>query len=363
MALKILSPDITHKSDVGGVLLNIESGQLLRYAAEGMRSRLQRLQPDARLQGFTVQSMADRPGAHELIVGATTDNIFGPVLLFGKGGTAVEVVDDKAVALPPLNMMLADELMSRTDIYRELQGYRSTPAADLDAIRLTLLKVSQIIIDHPAVQELDINPLFADSQGVLGLDARIRVKASDDKGSERLAIRPYPQELEEPVELKDGRQLLLRPIRPEDEAAHRELFGHLSPDDRYFRFFRAMGNIEHDQLARFTQIDYDREMAFIASESDSNGETRTLGVVRAVTDADNQTAEFAIVVASDLHNQGLGYRLLEKMIRYCRERGTRYMVGQTLSGNARMCRLAETFGFETRYHSDGTVQLSLSLQA
>ncbi|MDZ7737065.1 MAG: bifunctional acetate--CoA ligase family protein/GNAT family N-acetyltransferase [Gammaproteobacteria bacterium] len=362
VALKILSPDITHKSDVGGVLLNIESDKLLQYAAEGMLSRMKRLQPDARIEGFSVQQMSDRPHAHELIIGATTDNIFGPVVLFGKGGTAVEVVNDKAVALPPLNMMLAEDLMSRTRIYRELRGYRDTEAADLDAIRLTLLKISQLIIDHPEIQELDINPLFADSKGVLALDARIKVARTDKPGTERLAIRPYPQELEEWTTAANGRKVLLRPIKPEDEAAHHELFRRLSPQDVYFRFFRAIGDIQHDQLARFTQIDYDREMAFIATAVGEDGQAETLGVARAVSDADNNEAEFAIVIASDSQGSGLGYKLLDKLIRYCRKRGMKRIVGVTLADNNNMRRLAKRFGFQEHFCTDNTVQLRLDLE-
>ncbi len=362
VALKILSHDITHKSDVGGVLLNIESDKLLQYAAEGMLSRIQRLQPAARIEGFSVQQMSNRPNAHELIIGVTTDNIFGPVVLFGKGGTAVEVVNDKAVALPPLNMALAEELMARTNIYRELQGYRNTAAADLEAVRLTLLKVSQIIIDHPEIQELDINPLFADSKGVLALDARIKVARTDKTRATHLAIRPYPQELEEWVTTNSGRRILLRPIKPEDELAHHELFKRLSPHDVYFRFFRAVGDIQHDQLARYTQIDYDREMAFIATTGDHDKQAETLGVVRAVSDANNHEAEFAIVIASDFQGNRLGSILMEKLIRYCRARGTRRLVGQTFTDNTKMRRLAETFGFEMHYSGDGTVHLSLDLQ-
>lgn len=362
VALKILSPDITHKSDVGGVLLNIESAQLLRYAAEGMLSRMHRLQPEARIEGFTVQQMSNRPGAYELIIGATTDRIFGPVLLFGKGGTAVEVINDQAVALPPLNMVLADELMARTNVYRELQGYRDTAAADLDAIRQTLLKVSQMVIDHPEIQELDINPLFADTKGVLALDARIKVSHSDKHGAEHLAIRPYPQDLEEWTTTGTGERILLRPIKPEDEPAHHELFRRLTPEDVYFRFFRAMGDIEHSQLARFTQIDYDREMAFIATTGAQDGSAETLGVARAVSDADNNEAEFAIVVASDVQGSGLGRKLMEKLIRYCREHGTRRMVGQTLTDNVKMRRLAESFGFEVHYTEDDLLELRLDLQ-
>lgn len=362
VVLKVLSPDITHKSDVGGVLLNISTRQLLRYSAEGMLATLRRNCPDARIEGFTVQAMSRRPDAYELIVGMTTDPIFGPVLLFGRGGTAVEVVSDKAVALPPLNMQLATDLMERTRIYRELQGYRDTPGVDMESLHLTLLKVSQLIIDHPQIAELDINPLFADQEGVIAVDARIGIKTTQTKGAQRLAIRPYPQELEESVALNDGEEVLLRPIRPEDEAAHHELFRRLTPQDIYFRFFRAMGDIEHRQLARYTQIDYDREMAFIATRAVPEQESETLGVVRAVSDADGIEAEFAILVRPDLQGSGLGRQLMEKLIRYCREYGIQRLVGVTLIENRGMRRLAEKYAFQEHFCTDGTVQLRLDLQ-
>ena len=361
VALKILSPDITHKSDVGGVLLDIESEQLLRYAAEGMLARIERHRPGARIQGFSVQKMAERPGAYELIIGAATDPIFGPILLFGRGGTAVEVVDDKAVALPPLNTILADDLMQRTRIYRELRGYRDRPAVDLAAVREVLIKVSQLLIDYPEVQEVDINPLFADPKGVLALDARLHIAKPARAGTARLAIRPYPQELEEWLTLGDGEQVLLRPIRPEDEPAHHELFQRLSQKDVYFRFFRAINDLDHRQLARYTQIDYDREMAFIATTGGEHPET--LGVVRAVADADNNVAEFAIVIRSDRQGIGLGHRLMEKLIRYCREHGTRRLVGETLMDNQAMIRLARRFGFEVSFKEEYYVDLSLDLEA
>ena len=359
VALKILSPDISHKSDVGGVLLDIESVQLLRYAAEGMLARIQRQQPGARIRGFSVQKMVQWPGAYELILGATTDPVFGPVMLFGRGGTAVEVAADKAVALPPLNMALADDLIRRTHVYRELRGYRDRPAIDLDAVKLTLLKASQIIIDHPEVQELDINPLFANTKGILALDARIAVAKAARSGAARLAIRPYPRELEEWLTLKDGERILLRPIRPEDEPAHHELFRRLSQKDVYFRFFRAINDLDHRQLARYTQIDYDREMAFIATTDGERPET--LGVVRAVADADNHTAEFAIVIRSDHQGVGLGHTLMDKLIRYCSGRGLQRLVGETLLDNQPMIKLARNFGFEVRYPGEHYVDLELDL--
>lgn len=345
VAIKIMSPDITHKSDIGGVVLDLETRDSVRTACEQMLARVAKLQPEAQVTGFTVQSMARRPGAHELIVGVANDATFGPVMLFGEGGKAVEVIGDRAVALPPLNMVLARELISRTRISKLLQGYRDEAPADLDAICQTLIQVSQLVTDLAEVVELDINPLFADSKGVLALDARIRVEPSALSGPQRLAIRPYPKELEERVTIEGGLELLVRPIRPEDEPAHQDFVAKLTPEDIRFRFFGLVRDFPHSQMARLTQIDYDREMAFIARKT-GDGPTETVGVVRAVLDADNETAEFAIVVRSDMKGLGLGNALLEKMIRYLTSRGTPLIIGQVLKDNQAMLGLARSFGFE-----------------
>ncbi len=364
VVVKVLSPDITHKSDVGGVVLDLNSPEETRQAAQNIQDRVGRTYPDARMDGFTVQKMMRRPGAHELIVGVATDSVFGLVILFGEGGTAVEVIADRAVTLPPLNMNLARNLIENTRIFRRLQGYRDRPAADLDAICLTLIKVSQLISDVPEIVELDINPLFADSHGVLAVDARIKLDPQQKRGPHRLAIRPYPKELEEPFTLTSGETVLLRPIRPEDEPKHYDFVSRLTPEDIRFRFFGLVKELPHDQMARLTQIDYSREMAFIArGDMDKDGEEETLGVVRTVTDADNERAEFSIVVRSDLKGSGLGVALLEKMIRYCRSRGTRLMVGQVLKDNTRMLHFCENLGFErVRVLDEEVVELELALQ-
>lgn len=352
VALKVLSEQVSHKSDVGGVVLDLDSADAVRNAAAGIRARVAEIYPDAAAPGFTVQKMARMKGAQELIIGATTDPIFGPVLLFGQGGTAVEVIADRAVALPPLNMSLARELIKRTRIYRLLKGYRDTPAADLDAICLTLIKVAQLMIDLPEVVELDINPLFAGPEGVLALDARIRVAPAECSGPERLAIRPYPQELEERFRLANGRDVLLRPIRPEDEAAHYAFLDKLAPQDIYYRFFGVISSrMSHNEMARLTQIDYDREMAFIATGKDEHGQLETLGVVRSLTDPDNTVAEYAIIARSDLKGQGLGRKLMQKMIDYCRRRGTREIIGQILPDNRPMISLALALGFSAEHDS------------
>ncbi|MBC8338252.1 MAG: bifunctional acetate--CoA ligase family protein/GNAT family N-acetyltransferase [Alphaproteobacteria bacterium] len=362
VALKILSPNISHKSDVGGVRLFLETPEAVEAAAEAMLTTIPVRQPSASLEGFTVQRMAERPGALELILGVATDPIFGPVILFGQGGIAVEVIGDRAVALPPLNMVLARELISRTRVSKLLRGYRDQPAADLDAICLTCMQISQLIEDIPEIVELDINPLFADENGVLALDARIGVALTVHDESRRLAIRPYPEELEEPFTLRSGREVLLRPIRPEDEPEHHTFISKLTPDDIRFRFFGLIHELPHTQMARYTQIDYDREMAFIASAPKDGGGRETLGVVRIFTDPDNQEAEFAIVVRSDLKGQGLGTKLMKKIIAYCRDRGTKAIVGQVLEENEAMRRLARSIGFKSKtILGEGIVEVTLPL--
>ncbi len=356
VALKILSPDISHKSDVGGVDLFLDTAEAVTASAERMFKIIGEKFPDARIEGFTVQRMADRAKAHELIVGVTCDAIFGPVILFGQGGTAVEVIADRAVSLPPLNMHLARDLVSRTRVWRLLQGYRDRPPVDMDALCLTLVQISQMIVDIPEIMELDINPLLADENGVLALDARIRVARPTGDRSRDLAIRPYPAELEEPFTLHNGLEVLLRPIRPEDEPEHREFLGRLTPEDIRFRFFGLVREFPHSEIARLTQIDYDREMAFIASAPKADGSgSETLGVVRTVTDPDNETCEFAIIVRSDLKGQGLGYKLLEKMIGYCRARGTKTMAGQVMAGNHPMLDMVRALGFRVKRLEDEPV--------
>ena len=361
VALKILSESISHKSDVGGVVLDIDTPEKAREAAQQMTERVNEIRPDAKLNGFTVQAMARRPGAHELIVGAMTDPTFGPTLLFGEGGVAVEVIADKAVALPPLNVNLARTLVERTRISRRLSGYRDRPPANLEAIYRTLMQVSQLVCDLPEVVELDINPLFADEHGVLALDARFRVQGATTSGPERLAIRPYPKELEEQVDL-NGERIVLRPIRPEDEPEHQAFLDSCDARDIRFRFFGLVRGFTHTQLARFTQIDYDREMAFIATRESPDAKHQTLGVVRAIADPDNEHAEFAIIIGSGLKGKGLGRALLEKIIRYCKARGTRELVGEVLAENAPMLGLAKRLGFKSHRSDDGVVNVRLALQ-
>lgn len=357
VALKILSPDINHKSDVGGVLLDLESESAVLESAQAMQRRLRTVAPQARLRGFTVQQMARRPNAQELIIGVSTDPVFGPVILFGQGGTAVEVLADSAVQLPPLNMVLARDLVSRTRVFRLLQGYRNQPPADINAVCEVLLRISELVSDLPEVLELDINPLLTDHSGVLALDARVKLGPAR---ANRLAIRAYPDELEEVVSWQ-GEQVLLRPIRPEDGEAHVRFFQQLSSEDVRLRAFSALPELLPSQVARLTQIDYEREMAFIATRPTADGAHETLGVVRAIADPDNQCAEFAIIVRSDLKGHGLGRLLMNKIIAYSRQHGTRQMMGVALAHNRGLIRLARSLGFVVERSPDGDDMVEMRL--
>ena len=345
VALKILSPDISHKSDVGGVALDLAGPAAVRDSAATMLDRIAKAQPDARLNGFSVQPMIHRPRAFELILGIVDDAQFGPVVLFGQGGTAVEIIKDKALGLPPLNMRLAREMMSRTRIFQLLQGYRGLPAANLDAIALTLIRVAQLAIDIPEIVELDINPLLSDEYGVVALDARIKVAAATGPATQRLAIRPYPKDLEETIPLGDGRTLLLRPILPEDEPALQAAFATLTPEEVHLRFFVGMSTLSHMMAARFTQIDYDREMALILTEPGIAGKTHIHGVVRIIADPDNERAEYAIIVHHDMTGMGLGVMLMRRIIDYARSRGIKEIYGDVLSANRTMLKLCRALGF------------------
>ena len=366
VVLKILSPDISHKTDVGGVVLDLRSPEAVARAAHDMRERASRERPDARLDGFTVQEMVPTRNAYELIVGLTEDPQFGPAVLFGAGGVAVEVVNDTALALPPLNMALANEVMRRTRIYSQLIGFRDRPPAALEAIALTLVKVSRLVTDLGEITELDINPLVADSERVIALDARIGVSAAADgrKPEDRLAIRPYPKELEEIVELGDGRTLLVRPVRPEDEPMFHDAFGRLTPEAVRLRFFAPMKALSHEMAARLTQIDYDREMALVLTDPGPPGQSRGYGVSRIVADPDNERAEFAVVIVSDMTGAGLGALLMRRIIDYAKSRGIQEIYGDVLSENAGMLKLCRVLGFSLHHEADepGVVRASLALR-
>jgi acetyltransferase len=361
VALKIVSPQVIHKSDVGGVVLGLASAQEVRAACAAMRERVRAKLPQAQLEGFTVQAMAQRRGALELIVGISSDPVFGPVLLLGEGGTQVEIRQNHAVALPPLNAALADDLVQRSGLSPLLAGHRGRPAADAAALQSALLKVSQLACDLPWVRELDINPLLVDEHGVLAVDSRVRLRVVEP-GEDRLAIRPYPAELEERV-LLGASELLLRPIRPEDGLRLLDFYADASPHDLRLRFFMARREVPRSELARYSQIDYDREMTFVAlAPADASGSQAMAGEVRAVCDPDNERAEFAIQVARDWQGRGLGRILMDKLLRYLRSRGTAEVVGECLLENTAMAALAREMGFEVAAGSGDGLALRLPLR-
>ena len=345
VALKIVSAQIQHKSDVGGVVLDLSQPETVAAEAAAMVARVRELRPNARLDGFLVEPMVRRRDSWELILGATLDPQFGPVLLFGQGGTAVEVVRDQSLELPPLNLHLARALIDRTRIARLLRGYRDRPAADLDALALTLLKVAQLVADLAEVIELDINPLLADADGVLALDARVRIAPATTSGAARLAIRPYPRELEETLTLADGRQLLLRPILPEDEPALRRAFADLTPEQRQTHFSAALRTVAEIDAARFTQIDYDRDLALIVTTAGIPGQTPISGIARLLIDPNRERAEFAILLHPAISGQGLGGLLVARLIAQARGQGLAEIHGEVARDNHAMLRLAEKLGF------------------
>jgi acetyltransferase len=347
IVIKIYSEDISHKSDIGGVHLGLRTPQEARRAAEKMERRAAALRPDARLQGFTVQEMIVRPKAHELLLGVYEDRLFGPMILFGAGGTATEIIRDNAVALPPLDIELARDLMEQTRIFKLLEGYRDRKPADLKAIGEALVRLSQLVVDCPAVKELDINPLLADENGVVALDARIRIDPSevDQEGpNQRLAIRPYPDQWERWIETAEGERILIRPIRPVDEHLYADFVAKLSPEDIRFRFLTPRKEFSHKFIARFTQIDYARAMAFVALDK---AQKELLGISRLAADPDYTHGEYAIIVRSDLKGSGIGWALMQHLIRYAEKEGLRELVGDVLAGNERMLEMCRALGFET----------------
>ena len=359
VALKIFSPDVLHKSDVGGVALNLEGPAAVRAEADAMLARVRRHIPDARIEGFIVEEMVRRPGAQELILGIARDVTFGPVIAFGHGGTAVEVINDKSLGLPPLNLKLARAMIAETRVGRLLEGYRNQPPAKIDAVASALLSLSQLVIDNPSIAELDINPLLADENGIVAVDARIKI----DPASAPLVISPYPRELSKTLTLPKGDSVFMRPIRPQDEPALRAFIKSLDPQDIRFRFFAPMNEMSHGMAARLTQIDYDREMALVVFK-DEKSEDALWGVARFFADPDNRQAEFAIVVQSHQRSLGLGMALMNEVIALARRRGIGAFWGDVMSENRRMLDLCERLGMKRSASPVGPdiVRMTLALK-
>ena len=346
VVMKIHSPQITHKSDIGGVRLNIRSAHDVRSVYRDMVEQAQQAAPDADVRGVLVEKMFRRPHGRELLVGVIRDPVFGPVITFGAGGTEVEILKDRAVALPPLNSFLARDMIGRTRVARLLDAFRSLPPARLDAVVDVLLRVSGLVCEIPHIQELDINPLMADEEGVVALDARIGVAypPAHQGRYDHMAIHPYPRHLESSFQLADGTDITIRPIRPEDAEIEQTFIRNLSPEARYFRFMRSLAELTPAMLVRFTQIDYDREMALVSTTREDGREVE-IAVGRYVTNPDGKTAEFALVVADEWRHRGIGSRILQGLIADAKAKGLTEMGGEVLSTNELMLQMMRRLGF------------------
>jgi len=326
-------------------MLSLSTKEGVRDAAAEILARARRARPDARIEGVIIQPMMARRATRELILGLADDPTFGPVVVFGHGGTAVEVVKDKALALPPLDMNLARNLVERTAVARLLRAYRDVPAVPPEAVPLTLVKLSQMAADLPEISELDINPLMADGEGVLALDARVAIKVPERlfAGHTRLAIRPYPAEWERQLQLLNHFTVNVRPMRPEDEPAIIAFLGRVNREDLRLRFFHAMKEFSHTFVGRLTQLDYARAMAFVATDPASGD---VIGVVRLHSDSRYETAEYAILLRSDLKGKGLGWALMQLLIDYARSEGLKILSGTVLRENSTMLAMCRELGFD-----------------
>ncbi len=352
VALKIRSRDVVHKSDVGGVSLNLIGAEQVALAADRMNERVKRALPNAQLEGFIVQEMIERPGAYELIAGVTTDPTFGPVVLFGQGGTAVEIVKDEALELPPLNTTLARAQIERTRVARLLKGFRDRPPADIDGVVNVLVQLSRIVADHAEVVEIDINPLLCEPLGVVAVDGRIRVRAATSAAQQRMAIRPYPQKFESVIRTSEETIYSVRPIRPEDEPALRRFADEIDDRDLWHPSFAPLRDRTHETAARLSQIDYDREMTLIAWEGD-----RIAGLARATADPDFENAECAVIIRSDLREKGLATRLLEVLLRTITAQGVRVAVLVYPVDLAQLKTISAELGFEIGTSPDETAKV------
>jgi len=345
LALKIISPDVVSREEVGGIVGHLRGAEAVRQAAVAMLMQLRSTAPAARFNGFILQPMVPRDGAYEMTLGVRAGEHFGPVIYFGHGGTEAEIINDLAYGLPPLNMHLAREIMAQTRIYQRLR-YTLLRRADLNALALTLVKVAQMVIDLDALAELSINPLRAGPHGVLALDARVRLAPLlPGMPVQRLAIRPYPKDLEESLHLSDGRELLLRPVLPEDEPPLRDLVARASSEDLRLRFFQPIRELSHEMAAPLTQIDYHREMALVAVGPGLPGKAEVYGIVNLSADPNNERAEYSILIDRAFMRLGLGNLLMRRIIHYARTRGIQEVYGEVLTENRRMLQLDQALGF------------------
>jgi len=362
VAVKILSPDIPHKSEIDGVRLNLGSLRAVQSAATTILQRAREKRPQARIEGVLVQPSLTRPKARELIAGIADDPVFGPVVVFGRGGTAVEVIDDKTLALPPLDLRLAHEVIGRTRVSRILKAYGDVPAADERAVAMVLVKLAQLAADIPEIRTLDLNPLLADRNGVIALDARVAItpvkRLHKGRGHPRFAIFPYPNEWERTIDLSDGGKAFIRPVRPEDDGLFRAFFARVTDDDLRLRFFQSVKHFSHEFIARLTQLDYARSIALVAIDP-KTGEM--LGAVRLHADADYNRGEYGILIRSDLKGHGIGWKLMQIMIEYAGWLGLNVVEGQVLRENSTMLAMCQSLGFKVKADPDDSTIMNVTL--
>lgn len=362
VALKLRSPDIPHNSEVQGVMLYLRTASEVEQAANAIFDRARQAFPQARIQGLLVQTMANRPGSQELRVVVEQDPVFGPLIMLAEGSSDWQPERQAVVSLPPLNMTLARYQVVQALKSGKIRGRNALHPLDISALSQLLVNVSNLIIDCPEIERLDIHPLLVSGSELSLLDVSMQLSAQRADAPSRLAIRPYPRELEERVVLKDGSQTLFRAILPEDEPLLKAFILKVTKEDLYYRYFNEINEFTHEDLANMTQIDYDREMAFVAIHT-VNDKNEIIGVTRAVSDPDNIDAEFSVLVRSDLKGLGLGRRLLDKMITYAAEHGLQRLTGITMPNNQGMITLARKLGFDVDIQiQDGIVNLSLVLK-
>lgn len=347
IAMKVLSTDISHKSDAGGVRLNINSAHEVRGAYKDLIEQVSKNRPGAKIDGITIAKMYRSSNGRELMIGMVRDPVFGPVISFGSGGTMVEVMGDSALSLPPLNRRLAQDLIERTKAAKMLGNFRNMPAVDMESLIDILVCVSNMACELPWIREMDINPLMIDENGAVAVDARFSVgypKPSTDPYN-HLAIHPYPIHLISDEQLNDGTDIIIRPIRPEDAEIEQAFIRGLSPESRYFRFMNSIHELSLEMLVRFTQIDYHNEMALVAINPGVDGEEE-IGVARYLTNPDKKTCEFAIVVSDKWQGKGIARLLMQKLIEIARNRSLEVMEGQVLANNYRMLELMTSLNFK-----------------
>jgi acetyltransferase len=346
VAMKVNSRDISHKSDAGGVKLNLGNAHAVRAAYHEIIENVKRNRPEARLEGISIQPMIVKVHGRELMVGVTNDPVFGPVITFGAGGTLVEVMGDRAVALPPLNSFLVKDLIKGTHVARMLGAFRQMPAVNMEALESVLQRVSEMVCELPMLMEMDINPLIVDEHGALAADARVMVEPRQPSADRyaHMAIYPYPNHLVSYWQLADGTDITIRPIRAEDAELSQEFVRGLSEESRYFRYMNSVQELSLSMLIRFTQIDYSREMALIAV-TEEHGKEVELGVSRFTINPDGESCEFALVIADNMRGKGLGPKLMTALLDAARSKGLKTMVGEVLKNNVSMLHLMTRLGF------------------